>query len=111
MDLDRGSIVGSDDADRPVLLEGGQLHLLHALEAVLPEGCVAITEIDALAGKLGLEPSPVSTDRCRFELEEAVAAIQAEHPELEVEEAVGMAADQAEAILEAEAGARAPGGG
>jgi hypothetical protein len=40
-----------------------------------------------------------------------VAAIQAEHPEFEVEEAVGMAADQAEAILEAEAEARAPGGG
>jgi predicted PurR-regulated permease PerM len=46
-----------------------------------------------------------------IELEEAVATIQAEHPEFEVEEAVGMAADQAEAILEAEAGARAPGGG
>jgi predicted PurR-regulated permease PerM len=44
-----------------------------------------------------------------IELDEAVAAIQAEHPEVEVEEAVGMAADQAEAILEAEAAAREPG--
>ena len=33
-------------------------------------------------------------------LEEAVAAIQAEHPEVKVEEAVGMAADQAEAMLD-----------
>ena len=39
-----------------------------------------------------------------IELDEAVAAIQAEHPEIEVEEAVGIAADQAEAILEAEIG-------
>ncbi len=38
-----------------------------------------------------------------IELDEAVAAIQAEHPEVELEEAVGMAADQAEAMLEADA--------
>jgi predicted PurR-regulated permease PerM len=42
-----------------------------------------------------------------IELEEAVAAIQAEHPEVPVEEAVAMAADQAEEILEAEQAAHA----
>jgi predicted PurR-regulated permease PerM len=46
-----------------------------------------------------------------IELVEAVAAIQAEHPEIEVEEAVGIAADQAEAMLEADAAAQEPGGG
>ena len=45
-----------------------------------------------------------------IELDEAVAAIQAEHPEIEVEEAVGIAADQAEAIFEAETAPREPGG-
>ena len=38
-----------------------------------------------------------------IELDEAVAAIQADHPEVELEEAVGMAADQAEAMVEADA--------
>jgi uncharacterized protein (UPF0262 family) len=37
-----------------------------------------------------------------IELEEAVAAIQAEHPDMEVEEAVAIAADQAEELLESE---------
>ena len=38
-----------------------------------------------------------------IELDEAVAAIQADHPEVQLEEAVGMAADQAEAMVEADA--------
>ena len=46
-----------------------------------------------------------------IELAEAVAAIQAEHPEIEVEEAVGIAADQAEAMLEADAAVPLPHGG
>ena len=46
-----------------------------------------------------------------IELAEAVAAIQAEHPEIEIEEAVGIAADQAEAILEADAAILEPRGG
>ncbi len=41
MNLDRPSVVGSDDADRAVLLEGGQLHLLDALEAVLSKAASA----------------------------------------------------------------------
>jgi len=45
-----------------------------------------------------------------IELDEAVAAIQAEHPEIELDEAVGIAADQAEALLEADAVRGAPGG-
>ena len=45
-----------------------------------------------------------------IELDEAVAAIQAEHPEVEVEEAVAIAADQAEAILDAEAAEAEPPG-
>ncbi len=44
-----------------------------------------------------------------IELDEAVAAIQAEHPEVELAEAVGMAADQAEAMLEADEASREPG--
>jgi predicted PurR-regulated permease PerM len=44
-----------------------------------------------------------------IELEAMVAAIQAEHPEVEVEEAVSIAADQAEAIVEAEAAEQNPG--
>ena len=55
VDLDRGrSIVRSDHADRPVLLEGGQLHLLDVLETVLSEGCLGVAEIDALAGEFSL---------------------------------------------------------
>jgi len=46
-----------------------------------------------------------------IELEEMVAAIQAEHPEVEVEQAVAIAADQAEAILEADAAVHEPDGG
>jgi predicted PurR-regulated permease PerM len=42
-----------------------------------------------------------------IELGEAVAAIQAEHPEVPVEEAVAIAADQAEEILESEQAAQA----
>ena len=42
-----------------------------------------------------------------IELVTAVATIQAEHPEIEVEEAVGIAADQAEAMFDAEAEAAA----
>jgi hypothetical protein len=45
-----------------------------------------------------------------IELEAMVAAIQAEHPEVEVEEAVAIAADQAEAMLEADATVQEPGG-
>jgi predicted PurR-regulated permease PerM len=45
-----------------------------------------------------------------IELADAVAAIQAEHPEIEVEEAVGIAADQAEAMLEADAAPKEPAG-
>jgi predicted PurR-regulated permease PerM len=45
-----------------------------------------------------------------IELDEAVAAIQAEHPEIEVDEAVGIAADQAEALLVADAVRPEPGG-
>jgi predicted PurR-regulated permease PerM len=44
-----------------------------------------------------------------IELDAMVAAIQAEHPEVEVEQAVAIAADQAEAILDAEAAAQDPG--
>ncbi len=41
-----------------------------------------------------------------IELEEAVAEIQAENPEVEVEEAVAIAADRAEAMLETDAAAQ-----
>jgi hypothetical protein len=44
-----------------------------------------------------------------IELNEAVAAIRAEHPEIEIDEAVGIAADLAEAMLEADAAPREPG--
>jgi predicted PurR-regulated permease PerM len=46
-----------------------------------------------------------------IELDEVVAAIRAEHPEIEVEEATGMAADQAEAMVEAETIVRDAGDG
>ena len=46
-----------------------------------------------------------------IELEEEVAAIQAEHPEVKVEDAVAMAADHAEAILDADTAVREPNGG
>jgi predicted PurR-regulated permease PerM len=45
-----------------------------------------------------------------IELEEMVAAIQAENPDVEVEEAVAIAADQAEAILDTDAAAQEPDG-
>jgi predicted PurR-regulated permease PerM len=45
-----------------------------------------------------------------IELEEMVAAIQAENPDVEVEEAVAIAADQAEAILDTDAAAQEPNG-
>ena len=45
-----------------------------------------------------------------IELDEAVAAIQAEHPEIELDEAVGIAADQAEAMFEADTVRHEPGG-
>lgn len=41
-----------------------------------------------------------------IELDEVVAAIQAEHPEVEVEEAVAMAADHAEAMLDTDSAAQ-----
>jgi hypothetical protein len=43
-----------------------------------------------------------------IELAEVVAAIQAEHPEVEVEEAVAIAADHAEAMLVADAVVQEP---
>lgn len=46
-----------------------------------------------------------------IDLEDAVAEIQAEHPEIDVEDAVAMAADQAEAIVEADAEMKEPGTG
>ena len=46
-----------------------------------------------------------------IELEEEVAAIQAEHPEVKVEDAVAMAADHAEAMLDADTAVREPNGG
>lgn len=45
-----------------------------------------------------------------IELEDVVAEIQAEHPEVEVEEAVAIAADRAEAMFEADAGTQESGG-
>ena len=41
-----------------------------------------------------------------IELEEVVAEIQAENPEVHVEEAVAIAADRVEAMLEADPGVR-----
>lgn len=46
-----------------------------------------------------------------IDLDEAVAAIQAENPEVELEEAVGIAADQAEALLDAESTTAGPADG
>jgi predicted PurR-regulated permease PerM len=46
-----------------------------------------------------------------IELEEEVAAIQAENPDVEVEDAVAMAADHAEAMLDADTAVRDPNGG
>jgi Predicted permease len=43
-----------------------------------------------------------------IELAEVVAAIQAEHPEVKVEDAVAMAADHAEAMLDADAAVQEP---
>ena len=45
-----------------------------------------------------------------IELAEVVAAIQAEHPEVRVEEAVAMAADHVEAMLDADTGVQEPDG-
>lgn len=45
-----------------------------------------------------------------IELEEMVAAIQAENPEVRVEEAVAIAADQAEALLDTDAAVQEPNG-
>jgi predicted PurR-regulated permease PerM len=45
-----------------------------------------------------------------IELDEMVAAIQADNPEVQVEEAVAMAADQAEAMLDAHAAVQEPNG-
>ena len=45
-----------------------------------------------------------------IELEEVVAAIQAEHPEVKVEDAVAIAADHAEAMLDADMAVQAPDG-
>jgi len=63
--------VGRHDAQRTILLENGQLHLLDRIEAVLAQGRPQVVLVQPLLVQGLGQPGPVSTDDRRLELEQS----------------------------------------